>query len=202
MVGIVVMALLISLGMPSMIEWMQNVRVRSAAEGLSGALQLARSEAVRSNGTIIFQLMSSLDNGCVADTSGKNWVVSMCPAQGACGNTPNRNQERPTAGCTGEPLVLAKGALEGSDGAEISIPNGVICYSGLGRINPTASDCPAGTLDPATSGGSVAVDITSTQGACTSSGGDVRCLRITIAPGGETRMCDPAVTSGDDPRKC
>jgi type IV fimbrial biogenesis protein FimT len=42
-------------------------------------------------------------------------------------------------------------------------------------------------------GGAFSVDVASTTNACVSGGGDVRCLRVTVAPGGMIRMCDPAV---------
>jgi type IV fimbrial biogenesis protein FimT len=204
LVALAVMALLIGMGMPAMTDWMQNVRVRSTAEALSSALQLARSEAVRTNGTVIFQVTTSIGNDCAVSTSGSSWVISLCPAEGACGAAPNRNQLRPADGCAGtaDPMILAKGNFEGSTGAELNMDNSMICYSGLGRINPAAGNCPADTLDPAASGGTAIIDITSTQGVCVDAGGEMRCLRINIAPGGESRLCDPAVTDANDPRIC
>jgi hypothetical protein len=32
--------------------------------------------------------------------------------------------------------------------------------------------------------------------------GEIRCLRIEVAPSGQTRMCDPAVTDTTDTRIC
>lgn len=201
-VAFAVMALLIGLGMPSLADWMQNVRVRGTAESLSGVLQMARSEAVRTNGTVIFQVTTSIENDCAVSPDGTSWVISLCPAEGACGAEPDRNQLRPAGGCAGGPMILAKGNFEGGESAQITMDNGMICYSGLGRINPAAGNCPAGSLDPAASGGTAIIDIVSTRGDCVDAGGTMRCLRINIGPGGESRLCDPAVTDATDPRIC
>jgi type IV fimbrial biogenesis protein FimT len=44
-------------------------------------------------------------------------------------------------------------------------------------------------------GGAFSVDVASNTNACVAGGGDVRCLRVTVAPGGMIRMCDPAVVA-------
>ena len=201
-IAIGILALVVGLGVPNFRDMLTNLRVRSTAESLLGALQLSRSEGIRTNGIVIFQLMSSLENSCVVDTNGKFWVASLCPAEGACGSTADRNQQRPIAGCAGDALILAKGPLEGSEITEITLSNGVVCFSGLGRINPAGTNCPAGSMDPLTSGGAVSMLVKNTDNVCTHEGGDVRCLQIDIGPGGESRMCDPAVSDSNDPRKC
>jgi type IV fimbrial biogenesis protein FimT len=43
--------------------------------------------------------------------------------------------------------------------------------------------------------GVFSVDVASITNACVTGGGDVRCLRVTVAPGGMIRMCDPAVVA-------
>jgi len=202
-VTLAVLALLISLGMPSFADWIQNMRLRSTGESLSGILQLARSEAIRKNDTVILQVTTSVENDCTVSPNGTSWVVSLCPAEEACGAEPDRNQMRPVTGCVaGEPMILAKGSFQSGGVAEIDMDNGMICYSGLGRINPVAGNCPAGSLDPAVTGGTAIINVRSTEGACVDDGGDMRCLRITIGPGGESRLCDPAVTKATDPRIC
>lgn len=201
-IAIGILALVVGLAIPNFRDTLINLRVRSTTESLLGALQLSRSESIRTNGIVIFQLMSSLENSCVVDTNGKFWVASLCPAEGACGSTADRNQQRPMAGCAGDALILAKGPLEGGESAEITLANGVACFSGLGRINPAGTNCPAGSLDPLASGGSVSMLVKSKDYVCKHEGGDIRCLQINIGPGGESRMCDPAVADSNDPRKC
>jgi len=49
------------------------------------------------------------------------------------------------------------------------------------------------------------IDISNpTGGACKALGGDMRCLRLVVSPGGSMRMCDPAIAVAvpPDPRAC
>ena len=50
----------------------------------------------------------------------------------------------------------------------------------------------------------VTIPVTSTQGACETSGGNIRCLRIVVSPGGMIRSCDPqtTLTQPGSPKAC
>jgi type IV fimbrial biogenesis protein FimT len=63
-----------------------------------------------------------------------------------------------------------------------------VVFTGLGRV--------IGVL-PITQ-----IDITNPSGGACQPAGPMRCLRITIASGGNMRMCDPAVIDATDPRFC
>ena len=56
MVGIVIFAIAMAMGVPSYRVWMQNTQIRNAAESIQNGLQLARSEAVKSNANVFFRL--------------------------------------------------------------------------------------------------------------------------------------------------
>lgn len=202
MITLVVIAILLVLGLPTMTDWLRDVRVRSTAEGLTAGLQSARVEAVRTNAAVRFQLTTSLDASCAVSNTGKHWVVSFCPVDGLCDTAADRNALPPSPGCEGLPLIIAKGTLEGRDAANISAPSATTCFTGLGRVSKDADRCPAGALDPAASGGNVDINVIGSSGDCVANGGDVRCQRITVSAGGQIRMCDPAVSAADDPRKC
>jgi len=49
--------------------------------------------------------------------------------------------------------------------------------------------------------GVFSVDVGAGPGECTAEGGQARCLRLTVAPGGMIRMCDPALPAGN-PQAC
>jgi type IV fimbrial biogenesis protein FimT len=78
---------------------------------------------------------------------------------------------------------LAKNALVTSDGATD------ITFSPLGLTNPAV------TLN---------IDVThvDTGLKCVADGGDIRCLRVQVRPGGLVRLCDPSVATVGDPRRC
>ncbi|MBI4989123.1 MAG: GspH/FimT family pseudopilin [Rhodocyclales bacterium] len=77
MVVITILAILATLGIPSLMEMLQNTQVRTAAESILDGLQVARSEAVRRNAHTQFVL-----------GPGTGWTVSEInpPTSGvACG---------------------------------------------------------------------------------------------------------------------
>lgn len=200
MVTVAILAILTSIALPSFTSYLQSLAVRNVGEALLAATQKARGEAIRSNNTAILQIVSSLDNSCAADSGGRFWVVSHCAADGFCGAEVDKTKVIPNAGCEGAPVILAKGSFEGSGNVEIDIPSPTLCYSSLGRINPEAGSCPAGSLNPGADG--IVINITHNQGDCADAGGKVRCLQLNIGMGGEPRLCDPGITASDDPRGC
>lgn len=66
MIGIVVLAIVIALGVPSYRTWIQNTKLRNAAESILNGLQLARSEAVARNQRVRFTL-----------GAGSSWTVCL-----------------------------------------------------------------------------------------------------------------------------
>lgn len=49
LIGIAILAILITVGLPSYTEWIQNTQIRTATESVLNGMQLARNEAVRRN---------------------------------------------------------------------------------------------------------------------------------------------------------
>lgn len=64
LIGIVIMAILMSLAAPSFRTWLQNSQIRNAAESVQNGLQRARAEAVGRNANVEFVL-----------GAGSAWVV-------------------------------------------------------------------------------------------------------------------------------
>ncbi len=186
LIGIAILGVLLTIGLPSMSTWLQNAQLRTAAEGVMSGLNLARSEALRRNSTARFQFTTTLDASCALSTTGKNWVVSLSDPTGLCNVAPSET--------VAPQIVQAKSSVEGTTNAVISATGGSsVTFSGLGRTSG------AGQM--------TAVDITNpTGGACQGpdgvGGGPMRCLRVQITSGGQVRMCDPAVTATTDPRYC
>ena len=56
LIGLAVLAILLGLGVPSFMVWMQNTQIRNAADAVLNGMQLARSEAIRRNKTVTFTL--------------------------------------------------------------------------------------------------------------------------------------------------
>ncbi|MEK9802840.1 MAG: GspH/FimT family pseudopilin [Curvibacter sp.] len=175
MVGIAIMALVLYFMIPSMGAWMQSSQIRSATESIHGALQLARAEAVRRNTAVEVVLTSVAGGG-----NATSWEIRCVTSSATC---PGTGQA--------ETFIQQRTAAEGSPNATVTVNPALttIAYSGAGRLTPVPA-------------GNIVIQVGHrTANSCLADGGDYRCLRIVVMPGGQTRMCDPAAVA-PNPRAC
>lgn len=66
-IGVIIMSILLAAGIPSFTAWIQNAKIRTAAESLQDGLQLARAEAVRRNGSVLFSLVGTNSGWTILD---------------------------------------------------------------------------------------------------------------------------------------
>lgn len=189
MIGIGVFAMLIALAVPMASDYIQNTHVRTAAESIVSGMQFAKSEALKRNAAVRFQLVNDLTGGCNLAANGESWVVSLDDPTGNCAAAPDE---------FAAPRILERrSAAEGSASADViasSTPaaggnNSTLIYNGLGRIALTN----ANRFDR--------LRITNSQAACKPSG-NIRCLDIIVTAGGDGRVCDPTITVTTDSRYC
>jgi len=183
MIGIAILSILMTLGLPSFRQFLQNTQIRNAAETTMQGLNLARNEAVRRNTPVRFTLVTSLTSGCVASTTSLNWVVSQADPAGMCEVAPSAT--------TAPQIIQKKSAAEGSPMVTATATgNSSVIFNGLGRATGT----PISQIDFSNPAG----------GSCehTAADGTMRCLRVMISIGGQTKMCDPKVSDTTDPRHC
>lgn len=180
MIAIVILGILISLGLPSFRAWMGNTKLRSTAESLQSGLQLGRVEAVRRNSNVEFVLTNDAPieanvNSLTANITGKNWVV--------------RADTDPSPLVASYSFIGGKSVDEGSVASVlITAPAATITFTGMGRTTLAANST---------------FQITNpTEGACAAAAGPMRCLNIAVAVGGQIKMCDPAVLTAGDTRRC
>lgn len=178
MIGLVILGILLAAGLPSFSQWIQSSQIRTSADALQNGLTLARTEAVRRNTNVRFQLVSTTTAACALSDTGSSWVVSLDDPTGACDSA---------ASDTVAPrIVQIRASGEGA-------PNAVINGGGVSTItfNGTGQASVAATLNVTNP----------TGGTCAAVGGQMRCLRVTVSTGGQVRMCDPA-RAADDPQGC
>jgi type IV fimbrial biogenesis protein FimT len=180
MVAITIMAILMLVGIPSFSTWSQNSQIRTSAEAIQNGLHLARTEAVRRNTPVIFQMTSTLTNACALSTSGSNWVVSLDSAVGSCSASPSADLATPVA----PRIIQARAGTDGSKNAVVAAGQSSITFNGLGRVTPV----PAGNIN---------INISNTTGGACSPTGPMRCMRIVVSPAGQVRLCDPQLASTD-----
>jgi type IV fimbrial biogenesis protein FimT len=117
-ISLVVMGILLALGLPSFVTWIQNTQIRTGAEGVLNGIQLARAEAVRRNLTTQVVLTEA---GLSPATTG--WTVRVV---------------------NGGEVVQTRSANEGSPNAQLVMTpaNGTtLTFNGMGRViaNPDLS---------------------------------------------------------------
>lgn len=183
LVGLTLMALLLTLAAPNLSQWLTNARIRTTAEALVSDLQFAKSEAVRRNTLVRFQLVDSLDASCSLTPTSPHWVINLDPGfdrdavAGRCDHA---------ASDTVAPFILRTrvGAEGGSETLRVAAAGaGTFLFNGLGlpvRLN-------AGTFDISAPA----------AGACAADGGELNCLRVVVAAAGQVRICNPRYARPD-----
>lgn len=180
MIGLAIFAFLMAMGVPAFTTYIQNAKIRSAAEVLHAGIQTARAEAVKRNAAVQFLLTndagdSSSTQTATASTTGRNWIIRVQ-----------------------DPTTLLFSFIEGKSMAEgsgqtstpsVTITSTVssVTFNGFGATNLGA----AATFAVANSAGGVCAPL-----------GPMRCLSVVVSVGGQARMCDPAVTTAGDTRTC
>lgn len=182
MVGLALLALVMFVAIPSLTTWMRGNQVRAATESLQGAVQSARAEAVRRNANVEIVLTSLQGGGTASD-----WRVR-CVAANASATCPGVGVGAEAQGVT----YIEQGLnAENSPNAVVSVvpaATTAITFNGVGRITPLP-------------GANIQIDVGHNSAPCIADGGNVRCLRLIIAPGGQSRMCDPSLPN-TNPRGC
>jgi type IV fimbrial biogenesis protein FimT len=157
MLAVLILSIVLAKGVPALLDYIRNDRIRSAAEEMRDGLHATRMEAIRRNTTVRF----------VPDNTA--WSIVLPGALGDPDEVLLQRQPR-----TAEQLLSAAAS-------EVSVG-----FNGSGRLAAP---------------GDFTVDITDPNDTCTAQGGEARCLRVTVAPGGMIRMCDPALAAGN-PQAC
>lgn len=185
MVALALMAMLILMAVPSFTVAMQNRQIRTAADTIQNGLTFARTEALRRNRTIKFELVG-----------GSGWQVGCDPADPTVvdgeENCPAILQTRNAA--EGSANANVANAQLDSAGTVVVAPvfTGALRFTPLGRITP----------DTLPGGHRAAFRVTNPMGGtCQADGGEMRCLTVAVTSTGQVRMCDPAAAAGD-PRAC
>jgi type IV fimbrial biogenesis protein FimT len=188
LVGITLLAVLLALGAPAMGTYLQNSKLASATASYYAGMQTARAEAIRRNVLTQFVLtdtaITTLDlaNTAAPVTGGRNWIVRAASAPGSFLPVIEAKAGVEGEASSGAPAIQVAGAASAP-----AVFDGTIPFNGFG-----------GTAD----GSTYSIDITNPAiGTCVAAGGNVRCRRITVSPGGQIAACDPAAPAGDS-RAC
>lgn len=186
LIAISLMSVLMALAAPSFTTWIRNAQVRTVAEALQNGLRVAQAEAVRRNRQTVFFLTASDPGlGATAQADGANWVVRWIPQPG----------DSVTAAAPHfEPFVRGGGLADVAGGVSIEGP-AAVCFNVVGRRVAATATVTGVTGAACSTTGAAAYDVLIA--------GAARPLRVTVALGGQIRMCDPARSvSGTSPDGC
>lgn len=218
-----IMGILLALGASGMMTWMRNAKLKATAEAILNGLQVAKAEAVRRNTVVRFQLVSSLRNDCTLGTAAStdsfsNWVISRddpadpaVTARCASALIAEGVELGNTVAVPAPAIIRTRGAAEGSSnvvvvaGTSDTLGQPFVSFNGMGRI-------PAGVLagnlvicvgaDEQSPSSAVAIEVDAGVARCVVSPTERR-MQISLTPGGQIRMCDPAFPiGGTDPQRC
>ena len=187
-ITMLIAVILLRIGIPAFGEWMGNLQIRASAEGGLNGLGVARSEALKRNGRVMFS-MAGTDGG----TTG--WTVcrvidggTTCADDGTI-QTRDGGEEsgRARAGATTDVALIASSAFATALEPGAGFPARVI-FDGRGR-----------PLVAADWANTVRIDLRNAAMSDT----EERRLSVVISPSGAARMCDPGLASDSgDPRVC
>jgi type IV fimbrial biogenesis protein FimT len=182
MIAIAIASLLMMLGAPSFVLWIQNSQTRTAAEAIQNGLQLARAEAVKRNGRVQIELCglpnSSWQIEAITNTAAVEAQSFACPA---------------AVPVAGEVRIQERSAQEGSSNTVVSVTRSDASTATTGSAMLTFNGMGQVTTNSDTSAALTRVDVTNPRGD--------RPLSITINAGGSIHMCNPSLPSSD-PQGC
>lgn len=190
LVSLVIIALMMVIGLPSMTTYFQNSKISTAAQTYVAGLQTARTEAIRRNLPVDFVLtdtdvnLPGAANAAAPSGTGRNWVVRwLNPVTAAFEAIESKSAlegSGQVAGSTPDITVTGSAVLPAA------VFNGVVTFNGFGGSNSNSE---------------VWLDINNPTGGACFPAGTMRCLRVRVTPGGQIRACDPQLPAVDS-RSC
>jgi len=177
MVTVVLVGILALLAYPSFASFIQNGQVRASAESLMSGLQLARAESIRRNGVVEFRLLNTQHGAPVP--GGTDWsVLAALPETPTVFDQVVQTRQEDSSGSLARAgVATSAGAATASPGTGLPV---TIAFTGIGRLSMASSVRQIDLTGP----------------------GEARALRIVLDPGGDIRLCDPALSIATNPQGC
>jgi type IV fimbrial biogenesis protein FimT len=183
-VTMMIFAILVALGVPSMRVWLSNSKVRSVADSLQNGLRLAQAESLRRSRQTVFYLTNSTtpQTDKTANPNGNYWSINTIPS------------------IVGEATEFIEAGEVSAITSGVRVTGGptAICFNSAGRLVPNNATGIAGaTCLPAAAPPAPAVPMYSIN----VPGAD-RQLNVMVTLGGQVHLCDPAKSLSTEPDGC
>lgn len=215
MVVVAIAAVVLGIAVPQFDSMIVGARVRRVAESIQGGLLLARSEAIRRNAPMRFQLVSSLDNACATSSTAIFWVVTQYTDVNSrgepftkCAANPYMpaDQSEPcpaalaytgtAASCAADPFIAHKSSSEAAASVSVAsvagiAPVSVVTFGPLGQLLDNLA-----AANARTTGANVAyATLVSSTAAVT------RSYQVQVNANGGVKLCNPNAAA-PDPAAC
>jgi len=183
-VVITVIGLLLVSLLPSVGAWMRNTRIRNIAESIRHGLDQARNEAVRTNASVSFWLVSPstgdpkvMSDTCRLSSSSGAWVISVASPVGVCATNRSSFVAAHPVGDSGTGLTVS--AVDATKPTAKSATS--VTFNGFGQVANASTAIASVSVTSAVAGS--------------------RALTVQVSASGRVRTCDP-LTASSDPRSC
>jgi len=180
LIAVVIMGILLALALPTVTSFMDNSRVRNAAEVFLSSVMTAKAEAAQRNARVEVVLMADpTAAGVAADgvAVAKGWAI--------------RTADRAVHI---DGMALVEGASTGAS---------PVTVTGTDQDGGALSGVIFTALGGTTLAKRASFDFShDTGGACVAGGGPIRCLRISVTTTGRAKLCDPSIADLTDTRSC
>lgn len=184
MVAMTIMAILLTIAMPSFSTYLANTQLRAVADNLHAGLQGARMEAIKGNRNTAFLVFDSDNNWVTYDTSATIVTGNVCGST----STPASNQIQRS--CSEN-----KGATLNPDPTatvvKVSFDSQGRASTGSWTTNGCTNNSSGNSVPSGYSAGLLITVPSATNQLC-----------ILVGAGGQTRLCDPNNNTLHDPRNC
>jgi type IV fimbrial biogenesis protein FimT len=218
LVVIAIAGIAMAIALPNLQEAIVSSRTRAVAESIQSGLMLARSEAIKRNALMRFQLVSTMDGTCATSATSRLWVVtqytgatttpttntrgvpwSRCDVNAysppdqeePCPTTPAYSGNAPS--CAVDPFIAYKSGTETAANVDVSAsPSSVGSLSGF-----LITFGPLGQLVASFDGTTTQVATTATISVSPSAGATGRRYQVRVNANGTVRLCNPDAPGTD-----
>lgn len=212
MTVLVIAGIAMAIAVPQLQSQIVSARSRAVAESIQSGLLLARSEAIKRNGLMRFQLISAMVAACAPSATSRLWVVTQFTGAntrgepwGLCDKAayapPDQEEPCPVtpaysgsaASCAADPFIAYKSGTE--DATHVAVAAAPATTGALAGFLVTFG--PLGQLAANFDGAATPAGTAATIDVAPSAGIEGRRYRIQINTNGNVRLCNPDAVAPD-----
>jgi len=180
LVAVAIMGILLALAMPMVVSYMDNSRVRNAADVFMTSVMTGKAEAAQRNAQVEIVLLADPTAAGLA-TDGiavaKGWAIR-----------------------TFDRAVHIDGMALVEGGSGVTAP---VTVTGVDQDGAAVVGVVFTALGGTTLAKRADFNFThDTGGNCVAAGGPIRCMRISVTTTGRVKLCDPSIADLTDTRSC